>query len=210
MARAGIRVISQAVLDMLRARATIPELLSKLTNRTVKGSLAFCPFHDNTRTPAFYVCHEGRGFVCYGCSAKGDAIGFLRRVAKLRGIDLSWEMGVTVLARIFGVQLDDSPKTMLAVAEYLKTADSEPVTGRILREWARDRVEPTLCRLYRYDEWARSLGLLLDDRLEDLLFGDPEGLSVDEVQKGVNGLVLAGSAYLNLRDEAEDFFEQDA
>jgi DNA primase len=41
---------------------------------------AFCPFHDNTRTPAFYVYPLIQRWVCYGCSPEGgDVIDFVRR-----------------------------------------------------------------------------------------------------------------------------------
>ncbi len=41
---------------------------------------AFCPFHDNTRTPAFFVFPLIQRWICYGCSPEGgDVIDFVRR-----------------------------------------------------------------------------------------------------------------------------------
>lgn len=39
----------------------------------------FCPFHENTRTPAFTVYPDTRSFYCFGCGASGTVFDFLMR-----------------------------------------------------------------------------------------------------------------------------------
>lgn len=38
----------------------------------------FCPFHENTRTPAAAVNHELDGFVCHSCGVSGDGLKLLQ------------------------------------------------------------------------------------------------------------------------------------
>lgn len=44
----------------------------------------FCPFHDNTRTPAFTVYPDTQSFYCFGCQASGTVFDF---VMHQQGID---------------------------------------------------------------------------------------------------------------------------
>jgi DNA primase len=41
-----------------------------------------CPFHEDEH-PSFAVYPETRSFYCFGCSAGGDVIGFVRRADNL-------------------------------------------------------------------------------------------------------------------------------
>ena len=43
----------------------------------------FCPFHENTRTPAFSVFDEGKGWKCHAGCGEGSVIDFL---AKAKGL----------------------------------------------------------------------------------------------------------------------------
>ena len=64
----------------------------------------FCPFHANTRTPAFYVFPESQTWRCFGaCAEGGDVFSF---VMKKNG----WDFRETLvdLARRAGVTLEET------------------------------------------------------------------------------------------------------
>jgi len=63
----------------------------------------FCPFHPNTKTPAFYVFPESQTWRCFGaCAEGGDVFTF---VMKKNGWD--FKEALTELARRAGVTLED-------------------------------------------------------------------------------------------------------
>ena len=63
----------------------------------------FCPFHPNTRTPAFYVFPESQTWRCFGaCSEGGDVFSF---VMKKNGWD--FKEALTELAKRAGVTLEE-------------------------------------------------------------------------------------------------------
>lgn len=193
------------MIEMLKERATIPALLEKIFGEQTRGQMAFCPFHHNTKTRAFHIRYESRGFYCYGCGAgPGDAIQFVRLAAKKKGMEIDFQTAVHVLATIVGIKLDDSPGALLAVCSYLATQDSEPVTGLILTRWAKDRLEPLICNLFRRGEEGRKVGFFIDETLEDLLWPGKTP-TVAEVQGEVHSLLRVGAAYLKTRDTADDF-----
>src|ERR687896_572848 len=63
----------------MRDAIDMGELVSAKTDLRRVGSrwVGLCPFHDE-RTPSFSVNAEKRLYYCFGCGAKGDAIGFVR------------------------------------------------------------------------------------------------------------------------------------
>jgi DNA primase len=63
----------------------------------------FCPFHHNTRTPAFYVFPDSQGWYCFGaCSEGGDVFSF---VMKKNGWD--FKEALTELAGRANVTLEE-------------------------------------------------------------------------------------------------------
>ena len=62
--------------------------------------VGLCPFHDE-RTPSFSVNAEDRLYYCFGCGAKGDAIGFVRETEAL-----DFPGAVELLAERTGVELE--------------------------------------------------------------------------------------------------------
>jgi DNA primase len=90
-------------LDEIKSRIDIVELISESVQlrRTGKNYTGFCPFHSNTRTPAFVVFPDTGTWRCFGqCNDGGDIFGFmmkkegwdfseaLRRLAERAGIEL--------------------------------------------------------------------------------------------------------------------------
>lgn len=69
-----------------------------------KNWMACCPFHQE-RTPSFTVSEQGQFYYCFGCSASGDAAGFLMDYEKL-----SFMEAMEKLSKITGIPIDnDAP-----------------------------------------------------------------------------------------------------
>ncbi len=92
-----------SVIDEIKARIDIVELVSETVQlrRSGKNYTGFCPFHPNTRTPAFVVFPESGTWRCFGqCNEGGDVFGYvmkrdnldfseaLRSLAEKAGVDL--------------------------------------------------------------------------------------------------------------------------
>jgi DNA primase len=96
-------------IDRLRDAVDMVELVSAKTDLRRVGSRfsGLCPFHDE-RTPSFSVNAEEKLFYCFGCQAKGDAIGFVEQTEGLDFVD-----AVEMLAERYGVQMErenDDPR----------------------------------------------------------------------------------------------------
>ncbi len=77
------------VVDEIKSRVDIVDLVSQSVQlrRSGKNYTGFCPFHSNTRTPAFVVFPESGTWRCFGqCNEGGDIFGF---VMKKEGWDFS-------------------------------------------------------------------------------------------------------------------------
>ncbi len=70
------------VIDEVKARIDLVELVEasgvqlKKVGRAMQG---LCPFHANTRTPAFTVYPDTQSFYCFGCQASGTVFDFVMR-----------------------------------------------------------------------------------------------------------------------------------
>ena len=97
-------------IDELLVRVDIVEVIDQRVPLKKAGSLlkARCPFHDE-RTASFTVYPTKQFYYCFGCSASGDAITFLREFAHL-----SFREAIDELAAGAGLDVprdDSSPKT---------------------------------------------------------------------------------------------------
>ena len=102
-----------SVVDEVKAQLDIVEIISQTVKlrRTGKNYIGFCPFHANTRTPAFVVFPDSQTWRCFGaCNEGGDIFRF---VMKREG----WDFAETLryLADKAGVQL--SPRTQESSAD---------------------------------------------------------------------------------------------
>ena len=91
-------------IDEIKSRIDIVDLVSETVKlrRTGKNYTGFCPFHTNTRTPAFVVFPDSGTWRCFGqCNEGGDIFRF---VMKKEG----WDFPETLrfLAEKAGVQLE--------------------------------------------------------------------------------------------------------
>jgi DNA primase len=91
--------------DEIKARLDIVDIVSETVNlrHTGKNYTGFCPFHTNTKTPAFAVFPDSQSWRCFGqCNEGGDIFNF---VMKREG----WDFPETLrfLAERAGVTLEE-------------------------------------------------------------------------------------------------------
>jgi DNA primase len=97
-------------IDDVKARIDIVDLVSEAgvkLRHSGRNYTGFCPFHGNTRTPAFVVWPESGTWRCFGeCNEGGDIFKF---VMKREGVD--FKEALRRLAEKAGVQLEEyTPK----------------------------------------------------------------------------------------------------
>ncbi len=106
-------------IDEIKARINIVDLVSETVQlrRTGKNYTGFCPFHANSRTPAFVVFSDSGTWRCFGqCNEGGDIFRF---VMKKEG----WEFGEALkyLAEKAGVDLrPPTPKEQEAAETHAR------------------------------------------------------------------------------------------
>ena len=116
-------------IDEIKSRIDIVDLVSETVTlrRSGKNYTGFCPFHANTRTPAFVVFPESGTWRCFGqCNEGGD---IFRYVMKKEGWDFS--EALHALAEKAGVQLKPpTPQEQEAAEEHehLRALLEEAVT----------------------------------------------------------------------------------
>ena len=74
-------------IDEIKARLDIVDIVSETVTlkKTGRNYIGFCPFHSNTKTPAFVVFPETQTWRCFGaCADGGDMFSF---VMKREGYD---------------------------------------------------------------------------------------------------------------------------
>ena len=101
--------------EEIKSRIDIVDLVSETVQlrRSGKNYTAFCPFHSNTRTPAFVVFPDTGTWRCFGqCNEGGDIFGF---TMKKEGWDFS--EALKYLAERAGVQLRPPTPQELVIAE---------------------------------------------------------------------------------------------
>jgi DNA primase len=96
-----------SVTDEIKNRLDIVDVIGETVQlrRSGKSYTGFCPFHQNTRTPAFVVFPDTQTWRCFGACAEGGDI--FSYVMKKEG----WEFkeALQSLAKRAGVTLDESP-----------------------------------------------------------------------------------------------------
>jgi DNA primase len=106
-----------STIDEVKSRIDIVDLVSQTVQlrRSGKSYLGFCPFHSNTRTPAFVVFPESGTWRCFGqCNEGGDIFSF---VMKKEGWDFA--EALRFLADKAGVELKPpTPQEQAAQEEH--------------------------------------------------------------------------------------------
>ncbi|NPA26188.1 MAG: DNA primase [Chloroflexi bacterium] len=95
-----------SVVEEIKRRLDIVDVIGEYVELkpTGKNYIGFCPFHPNTRTPAFVVFPETQTWHCFGCGAGGDVFTFIQKKE-----NLSFREALQLLARRAGVQLTSGP-----------------------------------------------------------------------------------------------------
>ena len=90
-------------IDEIKTRVDIIDLVSETVKlrRAGKNYTGFCPFHTNTRTPAFVVFPESGTWRCFSCNEGGDIFNY---VMKKEGWD--FQQALRQLAKRAGVELE--------------------------------------------------------------------------------------------------------
>src|SRR5690554_4732783 len=94
-----------SVTDEIKNRLDIVDIVSETVRlrRSGRSYTGFCPFHQNTRTPAFVVFPETQTWRCFGaCADGGDLFTY---VMKREGWD--FKEALQNLAQRAGVQLEE-------------------------------------------------------------------------------------------------------
>lgn len=94
------------MIETIKERIDIVELISASVQLRKAGRsfVGFCPFHSNTRTPAFTVYPDTQSYHCFGCKASGTAFDFVMRTQ-----GLEFREALELLAQRAGVEL--APRT---------------------------------------------------------------------------------------------------
>lgn len=95
--------LPDSFLQELKMKTDIEDIVSSYVTLKRRGStyVGLCPFH-NEKTASFTVYTDTQSFYCFGCSAGGDAIGFIKRIENLDYID-----AVKLLAQRAGIQMPE-------------------------------------------------------------------------------------------------------
>ncbi|MBM4412727.1 MAG: DNA primase [Chloroflexi bacterium] len=97
---------NNSVIETIKERIDIVELIgtSVQLRKAGRSFVGFCPFHSNTRTPAFTVYPDTQSYHCFGCKASGTVFDFVMRT---QGIE--FREALEQLAQRSGVEL--TPRT---------------------------------------------------------------------------------------------------
>ena len=166
------------ITDQIKERIDIVEFISAYVNLRKAGRnfLGFCPFHTNTRTPAFTVYPDTQSYHCFGCKASGTVFDFL-----MQREGLEFKDALEQLAKRAGVQLkerteqdaqQDQLRTRLleinnAAATFFHHMLVKSPKGEIARAYVEQRKidQPTVEAFqlgYSADEWSALLAYLTD------------------------------------------------
>lgn len=167
-----------SITDQIKERIDIVEFISayvplRKAGRTFVG---FCPFHPNTRTPAFTVFPDTQSFHCFGCKASGTVFDFLMRREGLSFRDaleqLAQRAGVPLRERTEEDAQQDQLRTRLleinaAAATFFHHLLVQSARGAPARAYvARRRIDAATVEAFQLgyspDDWGALLAYLTD------------------------------------------------
>jgi DNA primase len=167
-----------SVTDQIKERIDIVEFISAYVTLRKAGRnfVGFCPFHPNSRTPAFTVFPDTQSYHCFGCKASGTVFDFLMQREALEFKD-----ALEQLARRAGVQLkerteqdeqQDILRTRLleinaAAAAFFHHILVKSPKGEIARAYvAKRKIDDATVEAfqlgYSVDDWSALLSYLAD------------------------------------------------
>ncbi len=189
-----------SITDQIKERIDIVEFISayvplRKAGRTFVG---FCPFHPNTRTPAFTVFPDTQSFHCFGCKASGTVFDFL-----MRREGLSFRDALEQLAQRAGVPLrerteEDAQQDLLrtrlleinaAAATFFHHLLVQSARGAPARAYvARRRIDAATVEAFQLgyspDDWGALLAYLTDRKGFAPEEVEAAGLAIKHEQRG--------------------------
>lgn len=166
------------VVEDIKQRIDLVDVVSQTVKlkRTGKNYIGFCPFHSNTRTPAFVVFPDSQSWRCFGqCNEGGDLFGFVMKRDNLDFQEalkqLADKAGVTLKPQTQADKKHDQERDTLidimeaAVAFYrnqmLETTPGKKTLDYLYKRGLTDETIKTWGLGYAPDSWS----LLLDHLL---------------------------------------------
>jgi DNA primase len=167
-----------SVIDEIKDRIDIVEIIGESVKlrKSGKNYSGFCPFHPNTRTPAFAVFPDSGTWRCFGaCNEGGDVFSFLMKKE-------GWDFSETLryLAKRAGVELKPQGPEERAAEEahrrlrelmeeaviyyrhnLLQTAEGSPVLEYLHSRQLSDEALETFEIGYAPNAWDETLNYLL-------------------------------------------------
>lgn len=119
-------MIPDSFIQELRYRCDIEQVISPYVNLKRRGRnlVGLCPFHSE-KTPSFTVYPESQSYFCFGCSAGGDAITFIRNIENLEYVE-----AVKFLAEKAGMTVPDTAEDDRAAKIKLRVLEINRETAR--------------------------------------------------------------------------------
>jgi DNA primase len=168
-----------SVIDEVKDRIDIIDVIGETVKlrKSGKNYSGFCPFHPNTRTPAFAVFPDSGTWRCFGaCNEGGDVFSF---VMKKEGWDFSETL--RILADRAGVELKPRTPEMEAIEEthgrlrelleaavmyyrhnLIDTAEGEPILEYLHKRGFQDSAMESFEIGFAPKGWEGTLGYLSD------------------------------------------------
>ncbi|KAB8143300.1 DNA primase [Chloroflexia bacterium SDU3-3] len=186
--------------DTIKERIDVVEFISGYMSlrKSGKNFVGFCPFHPNTKTPAFYVFPDTQSFHCFGCKASGTVFDFLMRREGLEFRDaleqLAARAGVELAPRTPEEEQEDQQRTRLlainqAAAVFfqhmlLKSPRGEAARAYVGRRMLDEATVEAFQLGFAPDEWSTLLGYLTDRKGFDPEDVEAAGLVIHRDQGG--------------------------
>jgi DNA primase len=185
-----------STIDDIKSRLDIVEVIGESVSlrKTGRSYLGFCPFHQNTRTPAFTVYPDTQSFYCFGCQASGTVFDFVMRQ---QGLDfrealhlLAQRAGIQIKPQTEEEQQQDQQRTRLLeitslAARYFNYMLLEHTRGQPGRDYLDER------EIWPATREAFQLGYSLNERGHLLRYlTERKGFDPEEVEAA--GLIIHG------------------
>ncbi|HNP85794.1 MAG TPA: DNA primase [Kouleothrix sp.] len=188
------------VIDTIKDRIDVVEFISAYVNLRKSGRnfVGFCPFHPNSKTPAFYVFPETQSYHCFGCKASGTVFDFLmqREGLDFRGAleQLAQRAGVQLEERTAADDQQEHLRTRLldinaAAATFfqhmlVKSPKGEAARAYVTKRQINAETLESFQLGYSPDEWSALLGYLTDRKGFEPEEIEAAGLAIKRDQGG--------------------------
>ncbi|NNJ12472.1 DNA primase [Chloroflexales bacterium ZM16-3] len=188
-------------IDDVRSKTDIVEVIGASgvsLRKTGRSFVGFCPFHPNSRTPAFTVYPDSQSFYCFGCHASGTVFDYVMRKQGLDFKDaleqLAARAGVRLEPRGDQERQEDARRTRLleinaAAAKYfnyvlLSLARGQPGRDYVERRGLTPETVESFQVGYSMDDWGHLFTYLTGKKgypPEDVVAA---GLAIDHETRG--------------------------